>query len=184
MGEPSLTPNKRQRAATLLRSSMAGLTNLLMKSQQCRDAIKVEIDQIQSHMKTLTLTEPWATLMRLGEKNIETRSWKTNYRGPLAIHAAKTMPKYAEEYCHDDDVIAAFMRHDWQMWFRFGCIVCIRELIDIQPTQNLMDRSFAKERLFGDFRIGRYGWIFAPGIYIVSPPVRVRGQQGLWDWEP
>jgi activating signal cointegrator 1 len=40
-------------------------------------------------MKALTLYEPWATLVARGEKRIETRSWKTNYRGPLAIHASK-----------------------------------------------------------------------------------------------
>lgn len=40
-------------------------------------------------MKALTLTQPWASLVVLGEKSIETRSWKTSYRGPLAIHAAK-----------------------------------------------------------------------------------------------
>lgn len=40
-------------------------------------------------MKVLTLTQPWATLVAIGAKQIETRSWATSYRGPLAIHAAK-----------------------------------------------------------------------------------------------
>lgn len=40
-------------------------------------------------MKAITLTQPYATLVSLGMKKIETRSWSTNYRGPLAIHAAK-----------------------------------------------------------------------------------------------
>jgi hypothetical protein len=40
-------------------------------------------------MKAITLTQPWATLVALGAKKIETRSWSTSYRGPLAIHAAK-----------------------------------------------------------------------------------------------
>jgi hypothetical protein len=39
-------------------------------------------------MKALTLTQPWATLVAIGAKTIETRSWATSYRGPLAIHAA------------------------------------------------------------------------------------------------
>jgi hypothetical protein len=39
-------------------------------------------------MKVLTLTQPWATLIAIGAKRIETRSWETLYRGPLAIHAA------------------------------------------------------------------------------------------------
>ena len=32
-------------------------------------------------MKALTIKEPYATLIRDGVKRIETRSWKTNYRG-------------------------------------------------------------------------------------------------------
>jgi len=40
-------------------------------------------------MKTLTVRQPWAWAIARGHKNIENRSWTTNYRGPLAIHAAK-----------------------------------------------------------------------------------------------
>jgi hypothetical protein len=40
-------------------------------------------------MKALTLHQPWASLVAVGAKTIETRSWSTRYRGPLAIHAAK-----------------------------------------------------------------------------------------------
>ena len=43
-------------------------------------------------MKALTLHQPWATLVAVGEKRIETRSWSTDYRGPLAIHAGKARP--------------------------------------------------------------------------------------------
>lgn len=39
-------------------------------------------------MKVLTLTQPYATLVAIGAKRIETRGWSTRYRGPLAIHAA------------------------------------------------------------------------------------------------
>jgi hypothetical protein len=54
-------------------------------------------------MKTLTLTQPWATLVSLGAKTFETRSWKTDYSGPLAIHAAKGFPGWAKDLCSIDD---------------------------------------------------------------------------------
>jgi hypothetical protein len=47
-------------------------------------------------LKALTLWQPWASLIALGVKTIETRSWPTKYRGPLAIHAAVRLPKVAE----------------------------------------------------------------------------------------
>lgn len=40
-------------------------------------------------MNLISLHEPWATLMMLKFKRVETRDWWTNYRGPLAIHASK-----------------------------------------------------------------------------------------------
>ena len=49
-------------------------------------------------MKALTLTPPWATLVALGHKRVETRSWRTQSRGPLAIHAAKGFPTSAYQF--------------------------------------------------------------------------------------
>lgn len=51
-------------------------------------------------MKALTLTEPWASLVKNRVKSIETRSWFTLYRGPIAIHAAKTFPGWAKDTCY------------------------------------------------------------------------------------
>ena len=45
-------------------------------------------------MKVLSLTELYATLIKKGKKQIETKSWKTLYRGELYIHASNTsLPK-------------------------------------------------------------------------------------------
>ena len=38
-------------------------------------------------MKALTLKQPWASLVANGDKKFEFRKWKTNYRGPVLIHA-------------------------------------------------------------------------------------------------
>ena len=37
-------------------------------------------------MKCLSIRQPWACLV-MGPKDVENRSWKTDYRGPLLIHA-------------------------------------------------------------------------------------------------
>ena len=44
-------------------------------------------------MKVLTIKEPWASLIIDGYKKYEFRSWKTNYRGKLLIHAGKSIDK-------------------------------------------------------------------------------------------
>lgn len=43
-------------------------------------------------MKAITLHQPWASLISIGVKTIETRSWATSYRGPIAIHAGVKQP--------------------------------------------------------------------------------------------
>ena len=40
-------------------------------------------------MKAITVLQPWAWLLVSGKKRCETRSWKTNYRGEILIHAGK-----------------------------------------------------------------------------------------------
>lgn len=48
-------------------------------------------------MKIITIKQPWATLIREGIKKYEFRSWKTNYRGEVYIHAGKGIEKEAME---------------------------------------------------------------------------------------
>ncbi|HEX4214728.1 MAG TPA: ASCH domain-containing protein [Candidatus Dormibacteraeota bacterium] len=38
-------------------------------------------------MRALTIRQPWASLIVAGIKDVENRSWRTNHRGPLLIHA-------------------------------------------------------------------------------------------------
>lgn len=39
-------------------------------------------------MKVLSIRQPWASLIVKGCKDVENRTWKTDYRGPIAIHAS------------------------------------------------------------------------------------------------
>ncbi len=50
-------------------------------------------------MKALSMTQPWASLVAVGAKRLETRSWGTNYRGRIAIHAARKFTKADAQMC-------------------------------------------------------------------------------------
>src|SRR2546421_11293269 len=41
-------------------------------------------------LPALSLRQPWAWLVVNGYKDIENRSWRTNHRGPLLIHAGSS----------------------------------------------------------------------------------------------
>src|SRR5690348_6608283 len=96
-------------------------------------------------MKALTLTQPWASLVAIGAKRIETRSWSTSYRGPLAIHAAKGFPKSAQEFTQVPPVSVLFGRH---YEYPRGVVLATCRLVNCVPTQTLL-REAACERCDG-----------------------------------
>ena len=46
-------------------------------------------------MKALSIRQPWAWLIVNGHKDVENRAWHSRHKGPLLIHASKTMDKEA-----------------------------------------------------------------------------------------
>lgn len=38
-------------------------------------------------MRALSIRQPWASAIILGDKDVENRTWRTHYRGPLLVHA-------------------------------------------------------------------------------------------------
>lgn len=50
----------------------------------------MQSDKLRSkNMKVITIKQPWATLIAKGYKEYEFRTWKTNYRGDILIHAGR-----------------------------------------------------------------------------------------------
>lgn len=98
----------------------------------------------RSRMRALSLWQPWASLIAVGAKTIETRSWGTKYRGPLAIHAAKTLEGIsmvnAGRMCREDDaaIAAALSAHGVTVWgdLPLGAVVAVADLVDCVPIHH------------------------------------------------
>lgn len=84
-------------------------------------------------MKVLTLHQPYASLIAIGAKTIETRSWPTKYRGPLAIHAGKEWSGNLADPgvlgCHFGIDTFYLSKRDMPL----GAIVATCELVDCAP---------------------------------------------------
>lgn len=143
-------------------------------------------------MKTLTLTQPWATLVAIGAKRIETRSWSTQYRGPLAIHAAKGFPKWAQETCQEE-TFKTVLGTKVGSALTVGCVLATCELIDVLPMEatgclpgvfdDYPDLKTPQELEFGDYAAGRWAWILDK-VKPMEKPVPARGALGLREWNP
>lgn len=132
----------------------------------------------------LSLWQPWATLMAIGAKRIETRSWGTNYRGPLAIHAAsrwgadilriaahcpfyEAMRRGGVEYSDIDEPVLPL-----------GKIIAVVDLVDVVRIGAAFTAG-ANEYAFGDYTTGRFAWI-TNNHRALPEPVAWRGCQRLF----
>ena len=95
-------------------------------------------------MKFLTIRQPWAQLIAVGAKTIETRSWSTSYRGPLAIHAGKAWPVPVGEWQVPSDrgpgpmierlVSPLAGTYRWEaIRAPLGAVVAVCDLVDVVP---------------------------------------------------
>ena len=136
-------------------------------------------------MKALTLYQPWATLVAIGAKRIETRSWSTNYRGPLAVHAGKNKRYF--------DVLGLNIPYGEEgvlfvTELPYGCIVAICKLAAVvridKSSYTWASHKWVlneQERAFGDYSVGRYMWLLE-NIKILPEPIPAKGAMGLWEW--
>jgi hypothetical protein len=146
-------------------------------------------------MKALTLHQPWASLIAAGDKTLETRHWRTAYRGPLAIYAAAAEPDFARAFAFGEEHSAACLRaagHADVGALPRNAIIAVCNLVDIVTVAELDDieRMLARpvgaplERLFGDFSEGRLAWVLKD-VVALDEPVSCKGlkvrRQGLWD---
>jgi activating signal cointegrator 1 len=144
------------------------------------------------NIKAITLWQPWATLMAIGAKRFETRSWSTSYKGPIAIHAAKR-PIKSVELNHMMRLVIkdrGLLRSD----FPLGQVVAIGYLRKIYPTSHrgiiragtipiyLPPSPNSQEGSFGDWSHGRFAWLITDIWHLVEP-VPARGRQQLWNWQ-
>ena len=138
-------------------------------------------------MKALTIHQPFATLIALGEKRFETRGWATKYRGPIAIHAAKKVDK---EVCLEEPFHSVLAEHGYTADnLPTGAVVAIANLTGCYPVLATKQKAALiglgeyveeNELAFGRYEEGRYAWEMSEIKQI--DPVRAKGQQGLWNW--
>lgn len=138
-------------------------------------------------MKVLTLTQPWAMLIAIGAKRLETRSWSTHYRGPIAIHAARGFPAGAQAMCVAHPFLATLINAgvDRLDDLPRGVVVCVATLAEVEETTSSTCRAWLRrgpehERAFGDYSPGRFAWLLTD-VQALAEPVEHRGGQGLRD---
>lgn len=125
-------------------------------------------------MKVISIQEPFGTLILKKHKRVETRSWKTNYRGELYIHTSSSLFK--------GDLDKAFM-YVSKDELSFGYIICKCRLVDcIEMTDDFINSiKDTKEYDLGIYEVGRYAWILDD----IEPidKIKAKGKLNIWEYK-
>lgn len=149
-------------------------------------------EQPTDRMVAVTIHEPWATLIAIGEKRIETRSWAPKYRGPIAIHAAARIPAYAYlAFGQSPEFARVFEEHGIDTDLEqlpTGCVIATANLVNCRIILRGADRMdmyraglTCREEAFGNFEPGRYTWML-DDVRRLKIPIPASGRQSLWPW--
>jgi activating signal cointegrator 1 len=140
-------------------------------------------------MKVISIMQPWATLIALGEKKFETRSWATKYRGELAIHASK---KIDRQSCKTREIAQTLNKHGIVLTndLPTGAIIAVCEIKECHKVtmEELCWASVdggeiikGNEFIFGDYSVGRFAWELSD-VKMLRNPILAKGQLGLWNY--
>ena len=130
-------------------------------------------------VKVLTIREPWVTLIKSDKKHIETRTWKTNYRGIIYIHAGGARVNKKDSMIRKALTLIAPTK------FTYGHIVLKCNLVDcIRMDKKFVDKikQNKEEYMCGMYKEGYYAWILKD-IEVLSNPIKAKGQLGIWNFK-
>lgn len=131
-------------------------------------------------MKALTISQPFASMIMRGEKFVENRTWATNYRGQLAIHAGKG---------------TQYLSYSELENYPTGRIIAVCQLVacvSLEEIKEACDDPSRRHELVPNTRLtwtdieqhehteGPYCWILEDVQKVQY--VEVSGKQGLWSY--
>ena len=124
-------------------------------------------------MKVLSIREPWASIIINGYKEYEFRSWKTNYRGKILIHASKNIEKENVERFKE-----------LNLNYKQGFIIGEAELVDCIPvTKEFENDLINKNELVYGATKNRAGYAWKLKNIKKINPIQAKGQLGIWNYD-
>ena len=127
-------------------------------------------------MKTITIKQPFASLIVSGLKEYEFRTWKTSYRGEILIHAGKGI---------DKDAMKKF--ESLNLDYPTGCIIAKANLTDCVPITEAAKKELREKNFLvysGTTENQEWnGYGFKLENVETMEPILVNGMLGLWEYE-
>ncbi len=139
-------------------------------------------------MKVLSLLQPWATLVMIGAKQFECRTWKTAHRGPMLIHASAGRPAKREKLFFEKAEYFSRYIKDMDL-LPYGSLIAQVNLTEIYRTEWLLQNlefisahNWQQEFAFDDYSPNRYVWKFE-SVSKLDFFLPMKGTLGLWEYK-
>lgn len=128
----------------------------------------------------ITVQQPYAELLMLGEKKFLMRAWRTSFRGELYIHASDVRDWGALDLCDDDEHLRRAIPDRKKLIF--GMIVGKVTVVGVAKWQTEDEHNQSVcENHAATYR--GFSWIVENPVRL-DTPVRVPGgHPGIWDFE-
>ena len=126
-------------------------------------------------MKALTIKQPWATLIMQGDKRFEFRSWKTNFRGDVLIHAGKGLDKEAVVR------LKKYLPEELPMGKILGKVT----ITDCVPMSDEFAKMLSKENsdIYTSHSFSNNYGFQIENVEVFDTPIDAKGQLGFWNIE-
>lgn len=146
-------------------------------------------------MKAISIKQPWASLIVHGIKDIENRTWKTNFRGRVYIHASAKIAfvgSYRENLPHRfwidlseserSSLINSF-QHRGSIIGEVDIIDCVinHSSIWAEKTEGITDTN-TKEFIPYKKNKPIYNWVLENAVLFPEPILDVKGKLSFWDY--
>ncbi|TWU37490.1 Tetratricopeptide repeat protein [Novipirellula aureliae] len=116
-------------------------------------------------LRGLSIRQPYAWAICANLKTIENRTWTTDRRGTIAIHAS-TSPQNVNEMIRECELELVDRN-----WFPYGAIIGLADIVDIA--------SYGPEHEDDPFAFGPYCWRMANGR-LLKEPLPLKGKLNLF----
>jgi len=127
-------------------------------------------------MKVITIKQPFASLIAAGIKQYEFRTWKTNYRGELLIHAGKGVDKKA---------MKKFEKYNLE--YPSGAIIAKVNLSDCIKVDEDFRKVLEEENPLVYSSIIKHseweGYAFKMENVVEIDPIEINGKLSLWEFD-
>jgi tetratricopeptide (TPR) repeat protein len=116
-------------------------------------------------LRCLSIRQPFAWLVCIGAKTIENRTWQTDFRGTIAIHASTSQTNVR---ALEQELPNGTIKPDD---FRFGAIIGLADIEEIKP--------YGREHESDMFASGPYCWRMSHGR-LLKKPIPMSGKLNLF----